>query len=212
MVERYHLPATEAIQVSTLLTLATTPYWVENTVIRQTLASLQAATSLNAARQAQRNLFQTFEVSHHKVFVQAVKTACANAALKAGFPTLQTMPSIPGTLRLVATDISGRALVTEIHADPGREPSIEAEVVGISDGSCHRILDVFDRALQEQGVRSAPPRRKSTGGVCELAAAKEFVRRKVKRSSTCVKPAFQKAKTAARRSQRLNRRNPQKQR
>lgn len=57
------------------------------------------------------------------------------------------------------------------------------EIVGISDGSCKHIMDIFDRALRNQGVKSSIPKRRFTGGVCEMAAAKEFVQSKVKRES-----------------------------
>jgi hypothetical protein len=53
--------------------------------------------------------------------------------------------------------------------------------MGVTDGSCNEILDAFDRALEEAGVRAAPPKRKYTGGVCELAAARDYVLRKVRR-------------------------------
>jgi hypothetical protein len=49
--------------------------------------------------------------------------------------------------------------------------------VGLHDGSCNEILDRFDAALAAEGVRAGAPRRSFTGGVCELAAAREFVRR-----------------------------------
>ncbi len=48
----------------------------------------------------------------------------------------------------------------------------------MSDNSCVALMDAFDRALEQQGVRVAPRRRKSTGGIAELAAAREFLRRK----------------------------------
>jgi hypothetical protein len=83
------------------------------------------------------------------------------------------------------------------------------EVVGISDGSCHAILDGFDRALEAQGVRAGPPRRKYTGGVCQLAAAQEFVRRKVRKSSPPPAQQVQPGEEqAVRRAQRLNTARP----
>ena len=82
-------------------------------------------------------------------------------------------------MRVIATDPAGRTLVTEIVNSRDGEPGLETEVVGVTDGSCNPILDAFDKALEAEGVHSAPPTRKFTGGVCELAAAREFVRKKI---------------------------------
>ncbi|AFZ11535.1 hypothetical protein Cri9333_0589 [Crinalium epipsammum PCC 9333] len=179
----YNLSATESIQLTALLTAA--PYVVEsNLKIQQPLQALQLSTEPSAARQAQNLLLQAVEASHHQVFLETLKVACTNAAVQIGFTSVQTMASLVGTVRLVATDAQGRSLVTEINGDINSQPSIATEVVGVSDGSCNAILDEFDRALEAAGVRAAVPTRKFTGGVCELAAAREFVRKKVKPQST----------------------------
>ena len=88
---------------------------------------------------------------------------------------------VGGMRRVVATDQTGRALVTEIHpGDETRTPSVETELVGVTDGSCQDVLDLFDRALEEEGVvADASPKRKWTGGVCELSLAREFVRQQI---------------------------------
>lgn len=205
-VARYQLPPTEAMQVSTLLSLTTTPYVVEGyPAIQQPLEVLQLATSPGVAQRAQQTLLQTIEASHQKIFVQALTTACANAARKVGFAAIQTVSTDTGMMRVIATDPSGRALVTEISADPNREPSIETEVVGVTDGSCHTLLDAFDKALEEEGVRAAPSKRKFTGGVCELATAREFIRKKVRRTAAAQAQSGTIGNTnATKRSQRLN--------
>lgn len=86
-----------------------------------------------------------------------------------------------GQQRIVATDEAGRALVTEIRSGSDTHlPSIETEVVGYTDGRCQPILDRFDASLQAQGVHSdGAPERRFTGGVCELAYAREYIRKKI---------------------------------
>jgi hypothetical protein len=91
----------------------------------------------------------------------------------------------------VATDPAGRSLVTEIGTLPSGEASLTTEVVGVRDGSCGQILDRFDATLERLGVHAGPPQRRSTGGVCELAAARDLLRKK--------------ALGSVRRAQRLNR-------
>ena len=212
-VAQYNLPATEATQVSTLLSLTTTPFVVEGyPVIQQPLEALRLATSPEVALRAQETLMQTIEASHQKVFVHALTAACTNAARKVGFSSIQTQSTSTGTMRVIATDPSGRALVTEISADPKREPSIETEVVGVTDGSCHTLLDAFDQALEEEGVRAAPSKRKFTGGVCEMAAARDFVRKQVKRTATAqAQPGVTSTAGGDKRSQRLNQQKVQRQ-
>lgn len=205
-VAQHQLPPTEALQVSTLLSLTTSPYVVEgHPTIHQPLEALRQAPSTEAARRAQESLLETVAASHHKVFAQVLTIACANAARKVGFAAIQTVSTDTGMMRVIASDPSGRALVTEISADPNREPSIETEVVGVTDGSCHTLLDAFDKALEEEGVRAAPSKRKFTGGVCELATAREFIRKKVRRTAAAQAQSGTIGNTnATKRSQRLN--------
>jgi hypothetical protein len=91
---------------------------------------------------------------------------------------------------VIATDPAGRSLVTEIGTLPSGEASLATEVVGVRDNSCGQILDRLDAILERLGVHAGPPQRKSTGGVCELAAARDLLRKK--------------ALGSARRAQRLN--------
>ncbi len=52
------------------------------------------------------------------------------------------------------------------------------------DGSCNLILEAFYKALESEGVRAQSPKRKYTGGVCELAAVRDFLARKITRVQT----------------------------
>jgi hypothetical protein len=209
------LPPLEAARLSALEGLSATPYLVQDSAaLREAVAALENAPSLAELRRTEQSLTTTIEVGHHQLFVQALTMACTQASMKVGFNSVQTMPGlIENTVRVIATDLAGRALVTEIHVDPQQEPGIETEVVGVTDGSCNQILDAFDRALEEAGVRAAPPRRKYTGGVCELAAARDYVLRKVKRpAKPSVATPAQEAGDTTRRTRQLNTGRTQKQR
>jgi hypothetical protein len=149
--------ASEAVKVSTILTLANSGYLVENTpAIHQKLEVLRLAATAAEARIAQRNLIEELEGSHHRVFVKGLTLACAKASIKAGFSSVQTTETSSGVVRVVATDFLGRALVTEVSTRDTQESRIVTEVVGTSDGSCKKVMDIFDRALDEQGVKSSP--------------------------------------------------------
>jgi hypothetical protein len=187
-----NLTAVEKVQVSTLLALATTPCMIESSGgLRQQLESLQCSRSLDEAERVQQTLFDSLASSHRNLFEQSLGEACAKAAVEVGFSQVEFDRARPGELRVVATDPAGRSLVTEIGALASGEASLATEVVGVRDGSCGQILDRFDATLERLGVHAGPPQRKSTGGVCELAAARDLLRKK--------------ALGSVRRAQRLNR-------
>ena len=146
------------------------------------LRALVGAATVGQARSARDALLEAAEAEHHSTFTNRLVTACSRASVATGFETIETHALPDGTVRVVATNEAGLALVTEIHNAPNREPSLATEVLGMYDGTCHEILDQFDAALEAEGVRSAKPHRRFTGGVCELAAAREFVRRKLRPS------------------------------
>lgn len=205
-----NLPPVEAAKVAALLRAAARPYLIQNpAALEPSLAGLKQARTLDQVRHAERLVTAALECEHQVVFISAVTQACQNACRQIGFGTVETTTAAGGVVRVIATDPAGRTLVTEIEGPAEGEPRMATEVVGISDGSCHVILDAFDRALEAQGVRSGPPRRKYTGGVCQLATAREFVRRKVQKGSVAAgRDTVGSAEEAVRRAQRLNTARP----
>jgi hypothetical protein len=207
------LTPVEQAQISVLASIAASPYMaLEDSVLRQSLGVLQNARTLVEVKHAEQALHKALDEGHQHIFVHALTTACASAAIKIGFSAIEASAGPLGKIIVTAMDTTGRALVTEIHADEHAEPTVETEVVGVADGSCNRILDAFDKALEEVGVRSAPPSRKYTGGVCDLAATRKFVasRLRPRQTSSVIQPAA--GQSAGRRSQRLNTSRTQKQR
>ena len=173
------LPEVEATKVETLQEAAA--YQVEDTKpLEPPMRALQQASTPEAARQAKEEVMATLETEHHRLFTDRLVGACTRASKKAGFPNVETETRPGGVVRVVATNEAGHALVSEVDASPDEEPSLATEVVGVTDGSCTEMLDAFDEALEEEGVRAETPRRTFTGGVCQLAAAKEFVQRKLR--------------------------------
>jgi hypothetical protein len=181
------LPALDAVKLDTAVRLSSLVA-ADAAPLAAPLRALEAASTLEQAHTAARSLMVAAQAEHHRVFTSTLVAACSRASLAVGFRHVETSTAADGTLRVVATSDAGHALVTEIQAAPDAEPRMASEVIGLHDGSCNAILDRFDQALEAEGVRSAPPRRSFTGGVCELSAAREFVRRTVRPKS---KPASQ---------------------
>lgn len=182
------LSPVEAARVALLSGIAETPFVVApNVSVEADLRAVRAAATVAEVERAGRVLLSRLEAAHQQVFTGALVVACSNASLKTGFGSVETAPGVAGGVRVIATDPAGRALVTEISGGEDAQ-SIRTEVVGVSDGSCQRILDAFDKALEEEGVRADAPRRAVTGGVCELEAAQDFVRRKLKPRGAAAPP------------------------
>lgn len=153
----------------------------------------QSGQSLEAAQAALQQFTQTLETQHQHLMTEQLQLACNRAALQVGFQPLQSSVALDGTLRLLASDETGRTLVTEISTQADQTLAMATELIGSSDASCEAILDAFDQALEAAGVTSGPPERKFTGGICELAAAREFIRQ---RPQPQVRPSQPKAVAA----------------
>lgn len=172
----------EYLKSSTLQSFKGTNYVVNRKEIEPLLHGLISAQDMAAANRARMALIVATSKQHMHFLQHSLTVACRNAAIKVGFNQIEVVEGPLGCIRIIAMNPEGKALVTELDAgNSARTPRIETEVVGSCDNSCVSLLDSFDRALEEEGVRSAPPDRRHTGGVCELAAARAFVQRRVKR-------------------------------
>ncbi len=176
------------IKLEMLETLASTPlYAVDSLPLRARVDGLRNASSIEEAKAAGLALAEAALDGHHELVSAGVQTAVRNAAGKMGFDKIETLNSPLGgnMIRLAATDVLGRSIVTEIDARPERDLKIAAEVVEFTDNTCHQILDEFYASLQKEGIEmSTPPRRKPTGGICELAATQAFLAKKLRPTRT----------------------------
>jgi hypothetical protein len=174
------LPVQETLRVAALATasLFVTERSLEVQQAMQTFTSNPTPATLETFTRG-------LEVEQQSMVVRNISLAVERASLKIGFPTSQTSTTADGkTLRVISTDDCGRTLVTEISTEIDRETTIATEVTGVSDSSCSQILAEFAQALEEAGVRSTHLDRKFTGGIAELEATKEFVRRQPVKSRT----------------------------
>lgn len=163
----------EAHKTATLAGLNAASYVVPENSLRPQLRALLDAPTLRAAEDAREALFRTAEHAHTALLVSTVAHAARLSSVELGFSNIEVVAPADGrSARVVATTPGGRALVSEVTATAGGNLSLETEVVGVHDGSCHAILDRFDDALERYGIKG-DRRRRSTGGVCELAAARE---------------------------------------
>jgi len=108
--------------------------------------------------------------AHARTFHEALQHALQRACRATGFDRIQV-----GAGRIEAEDGSGRVLVVEV----GVGGVVQAELLGIADGSCHRILSQWLEALRREGViwEDAVERR-WTGGRPQTSAAWSWVGRR----------------------------------
>lgn len=197
----------ESIRRATLGAIAETPALVADAAILYApIQQLVEARSSAAVLRARDKLIQVVEACHNKVFGELVRNAALAAFRKIGLTAVEVTSTLDTNLRMVAHDESGRTLVTEIDTNPDHEPSIATEALGVCHGASHALLEAFDQALEAEGVRAGvPPSRKKTGGVAQLEAAREFVRRPVRPIQDQSPSRVDSKRTV--RTQRVNQRN-----
>jgi hypothetical protein len=177
------LPAADAARVATMVAVNSTGLAGRSDALHAATSALAGAVTPVDLERAEVALVQAVEEEHAACFANALTATCTASASALGFES-ESVVTTKGVTKIVATDGSGRSLITVVHAGANETPRLETEVVGVSDGSCQRILDQFDAELAKRGVDGAPPERKTTGGLCMLEAAREFVTKKLKKSPT----------------------------
>ncbi len=170
------LPPLELRKVQVLAEVAA--YTVRPDEVKAQVRQLVEASTPARVEQAARALHRAVRASHNRVMARALAAACRVASTRAGFPSVRTEQPAASRLRVIAEDPAGRALVTEIRLVAG-EVRLMAEVVGVTGPGCHTVMDTYVRALEQAGVRfDLPLFRKPTGGVPELEASREYIRRR----------------------------------
>ena len=150
--------------------------------------ALVAATSPVSARQAQAQLLQAVVANHQQAQVTNFRIIAMNAFRRIGFTLIEELPGSNEKLRLAGRDTNGRTLITEFETNAERGESIASEVLGVCHSQSEELLEAFEKALEEEGVIGQPPTRKRTGGVAELEATREFIRRPVTKTPLQTSP------------------------
>ena len=159
--------------------IASSPlYTSDENGFRERINALERSKTMEAVRVAANDLSNFLETDNQKVLGEAVRLACERASNRMGFTKFEAIPNplSETQIRFAATDVFGRTLVSEISAPLAGDVRIDTEVLGVSDNSCHQLLEEFHEVLRREGVDiSGPPKRDSTGGICTSAAAREFL-------------------------------------
>ena len=194
------LAPAEKIQVATLLQVASAPCLIENAnLVQKQMQALQHSRTPEEAEESRSALLATLKDGHRQVFLRSLTEACTKAAFEVGLAAIEEKPGPLGERRLVATDNTGRGIVTEIRPDRNGQVLLESEVIGVKDNSCQSLMEQFDRALEAGGVRSSASEQRPTGGVSQLASAREFIRKRVECAKRHVRRPAQASPVSVRR-------------
>jgi hypothetical protein len=174
-----NLPPLDRARIEALAKLAYQPYRISNPVtVAHELQKVLKSTTPSQLAESMGTLRQTVVRQHQGVFANGVARTCELAMRQIGFNEITVGVGPTGARRVVGIDDGGRTLVSEISTGPGRALVLETETVNVIDHSCDEILDRFDQALDELGLRSGDPKRRATGGICQTGAARAFIRSK----------------------------------
>jgi hypothetical protein len=128
--------------------------------------------------------------NHEHQFRQSLTDAVIRTCRSLDFHAIETTAG-----QLTAQDRGGRALAIQINDDG----TINAEVLGVADGSCRKLIDRFLQTLEAEGVRIAKVNdRRWTGGAPQTAVGRAWVSTKGKSKA--------KAAAGARRDENTDRR------
>jgi len=170
----------EAIQAETIGALEAAGHLnaEDASSVAETLGQLAEAESVTEARKLREETLSEANQSHRQAFVGGVADAVQEASMTVGFGNVQVSEGPTGDTRVVAENEKGQAIVTEIHDDGDGDPSLASEVVGVFDGSCHEIMEEFEAALAENGIRASSAATWETQGRCKLNAARDYAAEK----------------------------------
>lgn len=168
----------EQLKVLTLSTLVSTPIFVQDRqLIANEIDNLAAAATEQQVKTVSRKLMDEIETQQNQLMIQSLQIACETASKHVGFKKIETHHK-NGVTRIIAMDNKENVLVSEIIQDKKtKEINIVTEPIGLTDDSCNKIIDNYNKSLQESGVMYSSRNRKFTGGVCELAFTKEYQKR-----------------------------------
>jgi hypothetical protein len=174
----------DVVKQSTLHAVSESSALVSTTsTIAAPITELLAAPSLNQALKAQSGLLEALKIGHQEAQIINFRQIATKAYHRIGFSSVEEMPGSGGQLRLVGRDRAGRTLVTEFESHYEKGESISSEVLGICHSGSDELLDDFEKALEDEGVVGLFPSRKRTGGVAQLEASRNFIRRPITKAS-----------------------------
>ncbi|MDH6357800.1 hypothetical protein [Parabacteroides sp. PF5-9] len=167
------------IKAAAIMTMQQENLKIENKpLIMRSIQELMNASTVKQTTEKLTTAFSDIKNEHAKVFNNTLSSAIQIASSNVGFVNIKSEIVSPNLTRIVATNPNGYNLISEIHIDNKKKVDIQSELEGITDGSCKKIMDDFNKELESLGVIAERKERKPTGGIAQMEYAKTLQKRR----------------------------------
>jgi hypothetical protein len=143
--------------------------------IKGELQILSNSSEITQAKVAIHTLKDKMINEHQLNLERLICQSVEQSAIEQGFTNIETVRERNVT-KVIATDQIGHALISEIK-DDSDGCVINSEVAGYFDGSCHKILNDFEKALVAKGIQGDIIECHKTYGIPLLETTKSFLNR-----------------------------------
>ncbi len=137
--------------------------------IKTDILAVVKAKDMKTLNKDMKTIMHKLEIEHTKVFVNNLAVACANASFSVGFKDVE-IKKIHGKLEVIATNNIGQHLNSEISVDAKtNNVNASTETIGVTNGSCTRIISAFNDELRKMGIKIGKEKTKFTGGIPQMS-------------------------------------------
>lgn len=144
-------------------------------IITAKFQGLTSATTVEGAKEAAKAVFAEIHRQHTGEFVRGLTEAITGSAVAIGFSNAK-IQSAPNMMRIVANNPVNQYLICEIEV--GKTVDVQSELVGITDGSCSKLMQQFEAELSKRGVTASEKEQKPTHGVPQMPYAQRLIKAK----------------------------------
>jgi hypothetical protein len=167
----------EKAKVSTLAEIATSNLLIRDAhSVQQGVSAILQAGTVEEVQAQSVVCERAIRQQHQGLLQEACAAVYENSMAQIGFTQIDRIVATAGVIRTIGIDVRGRTLVNEISLRDG-EVAAQSEVLGVGDNTCSEVLDDLGSVLDRNGLQSADPSRKSTGGQCHSLAALEYAQK-----------------------------------
>ncbi len=143
-------------------------------LVVESIQKIVAAEKVSDVYQEVRSTFHEIKVQHTEAFVANIRHAVEESAVAVGFKEVLVQVPSAQLVRVVATNTSGQNLVTEITNE--KQVDIRTELIGFTDGSCERVMRMFDDEMVSRGISTEYKEQTPTYGIPQIPYAQKLLK------------------------------------
>ena len=143
-------------------------------LIAESIQNIVAAENETEVYQEVKLAFHEIKLQHTEAFIANITHAVEESAAAVGFKEVQVQMPSDQLVRVVTTNTSGQNLITEIANE--KQVDIRTELIGFTDGSCDRVMRMFDDEMVSRGISTEYKEQKPTYGVPQIPYAQKLLK------------------------------------